>query len=129
MEGTARDVRIVVVGDEPCGRRGLTLRLNAEPGLVVVGEAADGNEAAALAVARRADIVLADVRRRGAEGLAASGRVAAGVPAIPVVVLSLFDDAVSRAEAARAGASAFVSKHDPDAALLDAVRASMPPPG
>jgi DNA-binding NarL/FixJ family response regulator len=122
VEGTP--LRVLIVDDERGVRDGLSLRLGTEPDLQVVGTAPDGWTGLGLALGLRPDVVLVDGRMPDLDGFALCRRLRdAGVP---VVMLSLFDDAASRSEAAAAGARAFVSKCDGDAALLAAVRGTRP---
>ena len=114
--------RIVIVDDEPSIRRGLQIRLDTEPDLQVVGTTATGAQAIELVRDLRPDLVLMDVRLPAMDGFAATTARRRACPAIPVVLLTLYDDVAARHKAAQVGAAAFVSKHEGDAALLRAVR-------
>ena len=114
--------RIVVVDGEPCIRHGLQIRLDTEPDLRVVGTAATGSEALELVRERRPDLVLIDVPLPATGGFAAIAALGSASPSVPVVVLTLYDDAETRQRANAAGATALVSKHDGDTALLRAIR-------
>jgi DNA-binding NarL/FixJ family response regulator len=123
VKDTSRDpIRVLVVDDERGVRHGLTIRLNTEPDVEVAATAADGRRGIDLALDLRPDVVLMDARMPGMDGLAAVAHLREVAPRMPVVVLSLHDDAATRTAALEAGAAAFVSKHDGDAALLDALR-------
>ena len=112
-----------MIEDEPHVRHGLRLRLDTEADLEVVGTAGDADHGLDLARELLPDLVLLDGRLPGLSGAGAAARLAAELPDIEVVVLSLLDDAASRDAALAAGAKRFVSKHDGDDALLAAVRA------
>ena len=116
--------RILLADDQAVVRRGLRTILEAEPDLEVVGEAADGIEAVALARRRDADLVVMDVRMPRMDGLAATrllAHPAAGDP-IDVLVVTTFDlDDVVFA-ALRAGAAGFLLKSAEPEALIEAVR-------
>lgn len=97
------------------------MQLELEPDLVVVGEAADGQEALALASQLDPDVVLMDIQMRGMDGISATRALAeSGRPA--VVILSLHDGTATRTLARAAGARAFVGKHETCDVLLDAIR-------
>ncbi|MGA4688183.1 response regulator [Micromonospora sp. AB353] len=115
-------VRVVVADDQELIRAGLRTVLDARPDLSVVGEAADGVEAVAVATRTRPDVVLMDVRMPRRDGIAATrDLVAAGNPA-RVVMLTTFDLDEHVYAALRAGASAFLLKDTRPADLAEAVR-------
>jgi DNA-binding NarL/FixJ family response regulator len=110
-------IRVLLADDQAVVRRGLRTILEAEPDIEIVGEAADGVEAVALARRRDADIVLMDIRMPRMDGLAATrllAHPATGEP-IDVLVVTTFDlDEVVFA-ALRAGAAGFLLKEaDPE---------------
>jgi DNA-binding NarL/FixJ family response regulator len=118
-------IRVLLVDDQQNIRRGLRMRLGLEPDLTVVGEAADGE--AALRVARLVapDVVLMDVEMPVLDGIEATARLREAQPRCSIVMLSLYDDARTRARAAAAGACAFVAKTKMDEALIEAIRAAI----
>lgn len=117
-------VRVVLVDDQALLRGALVKLVDAEPDLVVAGEAADGFEALDVITATAADVVLLDIRMPRLDGLEVARRVCADpdLSATRVVMLSMFemDDYVYAA--LRAGASGFLLKDVPPEALVDAVR-------
>jgi DNA-binding NarL/FixJ family response regulator len=116
--------RILLADDQAVVRRGLRTILEAEPDFEVVGEAADGIEAVALARRRDADLVVMDVRMPRMDGLAATrllAHPAAGTP-IDVLVVTTFDHDDVVFAALRAGAAGFLLKSAEPEALVDAVR-------
>src|SRR5919199_4571680 len=107
-------IRVVVADDERLVRAGFRMFLRAEPGVDVVGEAANGL-AAVDAVARlRPDVVLMDVRMPGLDGLEAARRILARPDGPRVVMLTTFDRDEYVYEALRAGASGFLLKDAPE---------------
>lgn len=114
--------RIVVVDDESSIRQGLQIRLDTEPDLQVVGTTATGAEAIELVRTLQPHLVLMDARLPAMDGFAATTALRGAFPSIPVVMLTLHDDAATRRKAREAGAAAFVSKHDGDSTLLRTLR-------
>jgi DNA-binding NarL/FixJ family response regulator len=115
------DIGVLVVDDQAMVREGFSALLDAQPGLHVVGEAGDGVAAVELAAATTPDVVLMDVRMPRMDGLEATRRILAAVPACRVVVLTTFDIDDYVYEALRSGASGFVLKDAPAADLVRAV--------
>ncbi|MBO0869647.1 MAG: response regulator transcription factor [Micromonosporaceae bacterium] len=117
-------IRLLVVDDHPVVRDGLRGMFAGDPDFDVVGEAADGAEALALARARRPDVVLMDLRMPTMDGVTAIGRLrAAGVPA-RVLVLTTYDTDSDVLPAIEAGATGYLLKDAPREELFRAVRAA-----
>ena len=117
-------IRVLVVDDQQLLRAGFRVILSAEPGIEVVGEAADGQAALDLVAATRPDVVLMDIRMPGLDGLSATERLMT-MPAPPrVVVLTTFDQNEYVVRALRAGAYGFLLKDAPTTRLITAVRAA-----
>src|SRR5690348_12603359 len=115
-------LRVLVADDQELVRAGFRLILEAA-GFVVVGEAADGAEALALAASGRPDVVLMDIRMPVMDGLAATRQLTAAGPDAPkVVILTTFDLDDYVYEALRSGASGFLLKDAPRADLIAAIR-------
>ncbi|MGW1197329.1 response regulator [Streptomyces sp. NPDC002536] len=125
MTGKQEDIRVLVVDDQVLIRAGVAALLRAAPGMEVVGEAADGEEAVALAAAHRPDVVLMDIRMPGMSGIAATERILedAPDPAPRVLVLTTFDLDEYVYAALRAGAAGFLLKDAGPQRLLAAVTA------
>ena len=124
MSVADRPVRVVLVDDEPLLRRTLAMIIDAEPGLTVLGEAADGLEAVTVARTTAPDVVLMDVRMPQADGIEAT-RTICRLPELAhtrVLVLSMFDLDEYVFHALRAGASGFLLKDSRPDDLLDAIR-------
>jgi DNA-binding NarL/FixJ family response regulator len=125
--GAARGgtTRCLIADDQAMVREGFAAVLAAQPGLVVVGQAADGADAVRLARHLLPDVVLMDVRMPVMDGLEAARQIlgnAAG-PARPrVLMLTTFDLDDYVYEALRAGASGFLLKDATAAELVHAVR-------
>jgi DNA-binding NarL/FixJ family response regulator len=103
-------IRVLVVDDQPLFREGVLMLLAADPELVVVGEAADGERAIAMTRELSPDVVLMDLRMPGLGGVATTARMLAEWPALRVLVLTTFDDDDSVFAALRAGAVGYLLK-------------------
>ena len=123
-EDPHRELRVVVVDDQPVVREGFAAVLSAQPDIEVVGEAADGRAGVDLARRLRPDVVLMDVRMPVLDGLAAT-RLLAGPDVedpMAVLVLTTFDLDEYVYEALRAGAAGFLLKDATRDELAAAVR-------
>jgi DNA-binding NarL/FixJ family response regulator len=114
-------IRVLLADDQALVRGGLRLILDAEPDIEVVGEAADGSEAVVQALQSRPDLVLMDVRMPVLDGIEATARLLAELPATRVVMLTTFDLDEYVYEALRAGASGFMLKDTPPEQLISAI--------
>jgi DNA-binding NarL/FixJ family response regulator len=113
-------VTVVLADDQPLIRAGLRVLLSETPDVELVGEAATGAEAVALAERLRPDVVVMDLRMPVLDGIAATEAITAALAETRVLVLTTFDDDESVYGALRAGASGFLVK---DAALDDLLAA------
>jgi DNA-binding NarL/FixJ family response regulator len=120
-------VRVVLADDEAVVRRGLRTRFQLEPDIQVVGEASTGAEALRLAQTLLPDVVLMDVQMPDMDGIAATAVLRRLAPQIAVVMLTIHDDAQTRARAQAAGAAAFVEKRGDPEALMAAIREAAGP--
>ncbi|MCE6993346.1 response regulator transcription factor [Saccharothrix sp. S26] len=119
-------VRVVVADDQEIVRTGLTMILDAQPGIEVVGAAADGRRAVELARRLRPDVCLFDIRMPGVDGIEAT-RLLAGPDVddpLAVVVITTFDLDEYVYAALRAGAVGFLLKDAGPALLTQAVHAA-----
>lgn len=103
-------VRVLIADDHPVYRHGLRAALATADDIEVVAEAADGAAAVRLAVEHDVDVVLMDLHMPGAGGLEATRELAAAVPGVAILVLSMFDNDESLFTAMRAGARGYLVK-------------------
>lgn len=115
-------IRTVIVDDQALFRDGIRMLLESQSDISVVGEAANGREAVAVAREVQPDIVLMDVRMPVMDGIAATAAIVEERPATKVIVLTTFDLDEAAARAIRAGASGFVLKEAEPEFILAAVR-------
>jgi DNA-binding NarL/FixJ family response regulator len=118
-------IRVAIADDHALVRAGFRALIEAEPGLEVVGEAADRAEAIELARTAEPDVALMGIRMPGTDGVAATGQITSrevtGRPA-QVLILATFDLDEYVYAALCAGASGFLLKDTPPAELLAAIR-------
>jgi DNA-binding NarL/FixJ family response regulator len=118
--------RIFLVDDQALVRAGFRMLIEAQPDMEVVGEAGDGRAALEALAVTTADVVLMDVRMPNLDGMQATERLIADVPAgrppPKVIVLTTFDLDEYVFAAIRAGASGFLLKNARPEELLGAVR-------
>ncbi|CAN5411702.1 response regulator transcription factor [soil metagenome] len=119
-------IRVIVADDQDLVRTGLSMILSAQPDIDVVGQAADGREAVALARRLRPDVCLFDIRMPEVDGIEAT-RLLAGpdvVDPMAVVVITTFDLEEHVHDALRAGARGFLLKDAGPALLVQAMHAA-----
>jgi DNA-binding NarL/FixJ family response regulator len=102
--------RVLLADDHPTFRRGLGALLDSMDGFTVVGEAADGETAVALAADLSPDVVVMDLNMPGVNGVEATRRIVAAAPDTAVLVLTMLDEDDSVFAAMRAGARGYVVK-------------------
>ena len=117
------DITVLITDDQALVRMGLRALVAAEPGLTVVGEAADGAEAVAAARARRPDVVLMDIRMPVRDGLSAATEILAAAVRPRVIMLTTFDADEMVHRALRAGADGFLLKDTPPERIVESIRA------
>lgn len=116
-------IRILVADDHPVVRSGLVALLRTIAGFEVVGEAADGEAAVRESQLTRPDVVLMDVRMPGIDGVEATRRIRAAVPATRVLMLTMYDDDATVFTAMQAGAQGYLLKEAEQEEIVRALRA------
>ena len=116
-------IRVLIADDHPVFRSGLRALLGTDPAITVVGEAATGDDAVAMAARERPDVVLMDLNMPELDGVAATGQLVQANPSVAVLVLTMFDDDDSVFAAMRAGARGYLLKGTNQADIVRAVHA------
>ena len=120
-EGQPR-VRVLIVDDHAVVRRGLREMLRQEPDLEVCAEAEDIADAVQLVETERPGLMIVDIALRHGHGLELIKQVIARFPETRILVFSMHSEWLYAERALRAGASGYVSKHEPIENLMEAIR-------
>jgi DNA-binding NarL/FixJ family response regulator len=117
-------IRVLIADDEALVRGGFRVLIETEPGMVVVGEAADGATAVELTRQTHPDVVLMDIRMPAVDGLSATHQIAADpdLAGVHVLILTTFDHDEYVIEALGAGAAGFLIKNTEPRQLLHGIR-------
>ena len=117
-----RVIRVLVVDDDALVRSGLLMILGGAPDIQVVGQAVDGRDGVDAARLHGPDVVLMDIRMPHLSGLEATEAICGWIDPPKVIVLTTFDADDDVARALGAGASGFLLKDTPPAAIVEAIR-------
>jgi two-component system response regulator NreC len=122
--GNATEITVVLADDHNVIRVGLRALLEAEPGLRVIGEAADATATTKLVDDRRPDVLVLDLQMPGAEPRADIPRLRETAPGTAIVVLTMQADPRVARDLLRAGAAGFILKQAAERNLGEAIRAA-----
>jgi DNA-binding NarL/FixJ family response regulator len=118
-------IHVLLVDDQEIIRQGLATILKYAPGIAVIGQAGDGEEAVALAHTLRPDVVLMDLKMPRLGGIPATRRIRAALPAIQVIILTTYDTDDLVFEGIKAGAQGYLLKDTAGETLVEAIRGVM----
>lgn len=119
---SAEKSRILVVDDHPIVRQGLAMMINREPDLMVCGEAEEATTALQAISSQKPDLLIIDISLTGPDGLELLKNIRARNCALPVLILSMHDEAIYAERALRAGANGYIMKQEATEMVLVAVR-------
>jgi DNA-binding NarL/FixJ family response regulator len=114
-------IRVVIAEDHAVVRQSLRVMLEIDAGVLVVGEAVDGQQAVDLTLQLKPDLVLMDVRMEGMDGVSATRRLREVSPDTPVLILTGFGEDEILVKAVEAGARGFLLKDATATELKDAI--------
>lgn len=117
-------IRVLVADDQAAVREGLATLLDLTPGIEVIGEARDGEQAVHLVAEHSPDVVLMDLHMPGTDGIAATERITREHPGTRVVVLTTYADDASIQGALKAGALGYLTKDADRVQIARAVQAA-----
>ena len=118
----SENIRILIADDHAIVREGLRTLITAKPGLELVGEASDGNEAVLLARSLEPDVILLDMMMPHKDGLAAIEEIKAESPEARILVLTSFSDDEKVFAAIKAGALGYLLKDSSPQQLIQAIQ-------
>ncbi len=119
----ARDIRVLIADDHGIVRDGLRALVEAQPGLHVVGEARDGQEAWQRSCELRPDVLVLDLSMPVASGADAAMRINRDCPEVRILALTMHEERGYVAQLLRAGAAGYVLKRTASLELVRAIRA------
>lgn len=115
-------ISVLIVDDHTVVRKGIQMILSTEPGIQVVGEARDGQEAFEKAVELQPDVILMDLAMPRVDGIDAIARIKRHFPQIKIIVLTTFTDKEKMTAAMQAGADGYQLKEVEGDSLLQALQ-------
>jgi DNA-binding NarL/FixJ family response regulator len=122
MTSAAGPIRVLIADDHPVVRRGMSALLASLDGVEVVAEATTGEEALREAQLSRPDVVVMDIQMPGMDGVEATQRLAAVLPDVAVLVVTMFEDDETVVSAMRAGARGYLLKGAEQEEILTTIR-------
>jgi two-component system, NarL family, invasion response regulator UvrY len=115
-------IRVVIADDHPIVREGLQRILEKESDIRIVGEAASGGEVLPVARSQAADVVILDISMPGGGGIEALGALRRELPAVQVLMLSMYPERQYAVRCLKAGASGYLTKDTVQTELVAALR-------
>ena len=114
--------RILIVDDHPVVRQGLIQLINHEPDLVVSAEAENADQALDALKKVSVDIAIVDISLNGTNGIQLTEKIKSKYPGLPVLILTIHDEALYAKRALEAGAKGYVNKREAAETIITAIR-------
>ncbi len=114
--------RILVVDDHAVVRQGLTLLINQEPDLIVSAEAENAEQALEAIEKQQVDLAIVDISLEGMNGIQLTEKIKSKHLHLPVLILTMHDEALYAKRAFRAGAEGYITKHEAAETIITAIR-------
>ncbi len=118
-------IRVLLADDQDIIRTGLTIILNHQPDIEVIGQAADGLEAVEAAKQLQPDVVLMDIKMPHLNGIQATRQIVAALPKTQIIILTTYDTDDWVFDGIRAGAIGYLLKDTSGDNLAEAVRGAL----
>jgi DNA-binding NarL/FixJ family response regulator len=122
MTAAVEKKTVLVVDDHPLMRQGLSLLINQQQDMQVCGEAEEAQAAMHALAQKKPDIVILDISLNGPDGLELLKSIRASHPDLPVLILSMHDEAIYAERALRARANGYIMKQEATDKVLVALR-------
>jgi DNA-binding NarL/FixJ family response regulator len=113
---------VLVIDDHPLLRQGLAMLINQQTDMRVSGEAEDLRAAMQCVVQAKPDVVVLDISLKGPDGLEILKTIRTTHPELPVLILSMHDEAIYAERALRARANGYIMKQEATEKVLEAIR-------
>ncbi len=114
--------RILVVDDHDIVRKGLTLLINQEPDLLVCAEAENAEHVLELIENKQVDLAIIDISLNDTDGIELTQKVKLRYPHLPVLILTMHNEAIYAEKAFRAGAAGYIKKQEAAETIITAIR-------
>jgi DNA-binding NarL/FixJ family response regulator len=115
-------LKVLIVDDHPLFRKGMSALLDSMPGIQVIGEAQNGQQAVEMAANLKPDMVLMDLQMPNGSGLSATRELTRTSPDVRILVVTLFEDDESIFAALKAGARGYILKDAEEEEMMRAIR-------
>jgi DNA-binding NarL/FixJ family response regulator len=114
--------RILVVDDHAIVREGLAMLINQEPDLVACAKTENAEDALDVLETEQIDLAIVDISLEGRNGLQLTEQIKSRYPQLPVLILTMHDEAIYAKRAFQAGARGYLTKHEAAETIVAAIR-------
>ena len=116
------EARILIVDDHAIVREGLAMLINQEPDLVACAKAENAEDALDVLETEQIDLAIVDISLEGRNGLQLTEQIKSQYPQLPVLILTMHDEAIYAKRAFQAGARGYLTKHEAAETIVAAIR-------